>query len=78
VGCRTVAIGPGVAILCDRTRRESCSTPGCRGTSEALCDFSLTGSKAGKTCDKRLCRSCRVRQPGEDHDYCRAHAAQGG
>jgi hypothetical protein len=37
-----------------------------------LCDFPLTGSKQGKTCDRSVCSKCAVhRDP--DTDYCPPH-----
>jgi hypothetical protein len=75
--CRTANLGPGVtAIVCSRgSRRETCQTPGCGKTSVALCDWPLAGALAGKTCDRRLCASCR-RVQGPNKDFCGAHAAQ--
>lgn len=38
-----------------------------------LCDFALTGKKAGQTCDAPLCDRCATRV-GPNRDYCPAHA----
>lgn len=85
MGCEHVEIEGGVAIICSRgRRRRTCSTPGCGRRVVALCDFRLTGAKAGKTCDRPLCALCAVRmgrhESGEDKgdtiDYCPAHAEQ--
>lgn len=77
MNCRTVAAGPGfTAIVCSRgVRRKRCSTNGCVGTEVALCDYPLSGRKAGKTCDRSMCARCRHAQ-GPDVDYCPVHANQ--
>ncbi len=63
--------GGGYAIICGRRTQKRCS---CGRPAIKLCDYPLTGAKAGKTCDKPLCESCAVhREP--DTDYCRVHAA---
>lgn len=61
--------GGGAAIVC--SRRKSCSV--CGAPSDKLCDYPLTGEKAGKTCDRPLCRRCTAHRP-PDVDYCPAHA----
>jgi len=68
--------GGGYAIVCTRGRRPiTCSVCGKRG--DKLCDFPLTGVKAGKTCDRGLCQKCAVHvEP--DIDYCPAHARMKG
>lgn len=65
-----------MAFACSRGRGRSqpCGTSGCGGTSVALCDWPLFGSKAGKTCDRRMCEACRT-NIGPNKDYCRVHAA---
>lgn len=63
----------GVVITgfaCSRERHR-CA---CGKRATIQCDFPLTGPKAGKTCDKWLCRGCAV-SVGENVDYCQAHAA---
>jgi hypothetical protein len=71
-----IPVPGGVIIACSRgQRRRQCSVPACHGWMVALCDFPLTGRKAGKTCDKPLCPAHRVKQPGENVDYCPAHDA---
>ena len=68
--CTRYAVPGGVAIVCSaRERQKPCS---CGRRATALCDYPLTGAKAGKTCDKPLCDSCRVRV-GVDEDRCPAH-----
>ena len=37
-----------------------------------LCDWKLTGTKAGRTCDARMCRRCAA-AVGEDKDLCPPH-----
>lgn len=72
--CEAVPLAGGVAIVCSRGRRaKPCSVPGCGRSSVALCDFPLTGAKAGKTCDRALCAQHRT-SVGADLDHCPAHA----
>ena len=48
----------------------------CGYKAEILCDAALSGPKAGKTCDKPLCKRCAV-HVGIDKDLCPAHARMG-
>lgn len=68
----------GVAILCSRGRRgvKRCAVAGCGRDAPYLCDFPLTGPKAGQTCDRPLC-SVHARQVGPDRHYCYAHPWDG-
>lgn len=71
--CRTVNFGNGVtAIVCDRGRKPAlCAV--CRASPHTkLCDFLLTGEKAGATCSARLCDRCAV--VVGLFDFCPAHA----
>ena len=69
--CRTIKVGDGFAVVCVRGQRaKPCAV--CKSPSTQLCDFPLTGPKAGKTCDAPLCRRCAVKV-GPDRDYCPAH-----
>jgi hypothetical protein len=63
----------GVVIACTRGRRtgQRCEVCGAHSV-DKLCDYPLRGSKAGKTCDKKLCRHCAV-SVGSNKDYCPAH-----
>lgn len=63
------------AFICSRGRRqrEPCTVPGCRGDGVVLCDFVLRGPKAGRTCDRRVCRG-HAKNVGPDKDYCPVHA----
>jgi hypothetical protein len=64
--------GGGIAIVCSRgTRASKCAV--CGNTSDRLCDWKLTGAKAGKTCDKKLCGRCSTKTT-PDKDLCPAHA----
>lgn len=45
----------------------------CGRRSTKLCDYKLSGSKAGKTCDAPLCTRCATIM-GQNLDYCPAHA----
>lgn len=66
---------PGLGFVCgSRESRKRCSTPGCSNWSTALCDFPVTRKGKAGTCDAHLCDRCRVRQPGEDKDFCPPHA----
>jgi hypothetical protein len=74
--CKVVAAGPGMTVIvCSRgSRQKHCSTAGCRGYEVALCDYPLTGGKAGETCSRSICPSCRRPQsPGID--FCPVHHA---
>lgn len=66
----------GNAFICSRTSRAKpcavCGRPGGK-----LCDFPLTGEKAGKTCDRSLCSKCAV-HTGHEIDYCPTHARMKG
>lgn len=73
MGCERIDFPGGMAIACSRgVNRERCDT--CGKPAVALCDYPLAGAKAGKTCDRKMCATCRVKV-GEGKDYCRAHAA---
>jgi hypothetical protein len=73
--CRTIVDGHGgFAIVCSRGQRAaSCEEPGCMAPGTQLCDYPLTGEKAGKTCDRRICRR-HANHVGHDRDVCPAHA----
>ena len=49
---------------------DKCVNCGARGTQ--VCDFPLTGAKAGALCSRLLCVKCAIRRKGQD--YCPAHA----
>jgi hypothetical protein len=66
-------VQPTFVFVCGRRRVAPCMTEGCGRPHTALCDYPLTGSLKGKTCDRKMCDACRVRQAGVDRDYCRAH-----
>ena len=63
---------PG-GIACTRERRRTCSVAGCGNAATLLCDFPLVGPKAGRTCDRALCRA-HAEHAGPNTDYCPAHA----
>ena len=66
------ADGTVSGFVCTRWRREPpCSV--CKMPSSILCDYELTGTKAGKTCDRPLCKRCAV-HVGPNRDLCPAHA----
>lgn len=60
------------AIVCSRTAARRCVV--C-GTTRAikLCDFPLTGPKAGQTCDRPVCVTHATHED-PDTDYCPRHA----
>ena len=65
----------GHAIAC-RGRQ---SVPKCdfchRRDGTQLCDYPIA---KGKTCDKRICRTCTARPKGKDEDYCPDHRERAG
>ena len=69
MGCEFIKTPDGATvIMCSRGRK---STPChyCGKPSIALCDYP---TESGKTCDKPICNSCRVKI-GPDVDYCWKH-----
>lgn len=52
------ADGKTYGFVCTRgrTKREVCEV--CGKPASKLCDFPLSGKKAGQTCDRKLCLSC--------------------
>ena len=73
--CTKIDLPDGFVILCDRKRRAVCEV--CKQRPhEALCDYPLRGAKAGKTCDRKLCRTCAA-HVGENADLCPTHAKLG-
>lgn len=61
-------------FVCTRgARRVRCVGCGELVHDHVLCDWKLTGPKAGKTCDAKICRSCTT-SPASDKDLCPAHA----
>lgn len=63
---------PG-GVACSRGRRGApCDEPGCQRAHVALCDFQLEGDKAGRTCDRKMCREHR-HPVGANRDYCTPH-----
>jgi len=57
-------------FACTRGPRKRCK---CGRPATRLCDWQLSGPKAGKTCDAPLCDRCAARV-GPGRDYCQAHA----
>jgi hypothetical protein len=66
-------VQPTAVFICGRRRAAPCVTENCGRPHTSLCDFPLTGKLSGKTCDRKMCDNCRVKQPGKNRDYCRAH-----
>lgn len=73
--CRTTDLGNGVAVIaCSRGERKRSPCAICDDLPhEVLCDFPLSGRKAGKTCDMKLCRRC-ASHVAKERDLCPAHA----
>jgi hypothetical protein len=69
--CRTIKSEDGkfMAVVCSRTPTKRCK---CGRPCTKLCDFPLTGAKAGKTCDEPMCDLHHVNQ-GPEIDYCLPH-----
>lgn len=60
------------AFVCRSRGSKTCRY--CGAASVALCDWSLTGVKQGKTCDIPMCAKHRNRHADlGDVDYCRTH-----
>jgi hypothetical protein len=72
--CKVVNLGNGVTAIVKMAAkpRKRCSVCGMLGVGK-LCDFPLTGAKAGKTCDRPLCANCAFHQ-APDTDLCPVHA----
>lgn len=67
--CKVITTaGGGTAIICNRGSKR-CQ---CGRSASKLCDYPLTGSKVGQTCDVPLCNKCAV-NIDKNKDYCRAH-----
>ena len=77
MACRTVQLpGGGIAIMCGRgVQGRTCIV--CHRseyvTPIRLCDFPLTGDKAGQTCDRVVC-VVHAHHEEPDFDVCPAHA----
>lgn len=71
--CKFVKLeGGGVAIVkFAKQRTKPCAS--CGRPSTKLCDYPLTGAKAGKTCDRAMCDKHSV-HVGTDTDYCIIHS----
>ena len=83
--CTRIHMGDGItAIVCTRGQRRARCAVCKRAEATKLCDFPLSGRKAGKTCDRKLCDACAAVQPvavlptpgstvDDTIDYCPAH-----
>lgn len=66
---------PITIIVCRRGRQRRsapCSAPNCSEPHTRLCDFPLRGSKAGRTCDAKICDG-HATCAGPGKDYCPPH-----
>jgi hypothetical protein len=61
-------------IVCSSGSRRPKKCAYCGAPSNRLCDFPLTGPKAGQTCDVPMCYRCTW-SPRVEKDYCRPHRA---
>lgn len=52
------ADGKTMGFICTRIPRPPCEL--CGSPATILCDYPLSGSKAGQTCNKAMCRKCAV------------------
>ena len=59
--------------ICTRGPRRQPPRCKCGRPSTLLCDYPLTGAKAGKTCDRPLCTHCAT-EVGPGRHLCPAHA----
>lgn len=62
----------GGGFICGGGSRRKCATAGCTSKAPYLCDYPLDGVKAGKTCDRPICRRC-VRELARDTHFCPIH-----
>jgi hypothetical protein len=71
MSCKTYVVDVITYIACNRGgRTERCAE--CNSPAGILCDWKLTGAKAGATCDRKLCEACaRSVAPGKH--LCPAH-----
>lgn len=78
--CDRIDLGNGaVGIVCSRGQRSKTCSACKRNRATLECDWPLAGKKAGKTCDRALCRPCALlvkSANGDTVDYCPAHAEQ--
>lgn len=74
MGCDTIYDdnGNAIGIACSRGPKARCTVCKSRPATK-LCDFALSGSKAGQTCDRAMCERCAA-HAGRNLDYCPAHA----
>lgn len=72
--CRVIPLGGGgAAFVCSRGRAPRALCSACKEHEhELLCDYPLTGARAGQTCSAKLCRRCARRVEGRD--LCPPHA----
>ncbi len=65
---------PGGGFACSRTigGRQICDEAGCGRAMRFLCDWRLTGKKAGQTCDRKVCVA-HAREVADDKHLCPVH-----
>jgi hypothetical protein len=70
VGCERIQLNGGAIFACTRgADRPRCYH--CKRFAELVCDYPLTGTKAGSTCDRLICAKCAVGT--ETGQLCPAH-----
>lgn len=73
MSCERIDLPDGFIITCTRGRRAPALCSECKWRpATLLCDYELRGAKAGATCSRKLCSTCRAKR-GE-LDLCPAHA----
>lgn len=69
--CKVTPIAGGAIFTCGHTKpTKRCKF--CDAPCEKLCDFELTGAKAGQTCSAPMCHKCTT-TVGSGMDLCPPH-----
>jgi hypothetical protein len=71
--CRLYKMPNGTTMICCSRGYNTKRCRVCGRPATKLCDYQLTGPKAGQTCDTPLCDRCAV-SLGVNMDYCPVHA----
>ncbi len=78
MSCKFTDLGNGdFAVTCSRGQRQRAPCDVCKERPHTkLCDYPLSGKKAGATCSRKLCDRC-AKQAGLNVDLCPPHAKLG-